>query len=263
MENYHTHTARCKHAVGSVHDYVNAAINAGIGILGISDHTPLPDGRWQDVRMHMNELADYCAEIHAARRDGITVLTALECEDFPGYRGFYRDVLVPRVDYLIGGNHYFRMNGAMRGIYDDNILGAAELSAYAQHVIAAIGSGLYAFIAHPDLFGYAYHRWDAETQAVSRDICSAAKSFGVPLEINGYGMRKRPVPSADGERAPYPWEPFWEIAGSIGAPVVINSDAHRPEDVAAGIPEGYAIAERYGLRMHAFYTANDAPRTTR
>ena len=39
-ENYHTHTYRCGHAVGTERDYVEAALKAGIRTLGFSDHTP-------------------------------------------------------------------------------------------------------------------------------------------------------------------------------------------------------------------------------
>ena len=40
MKNYHTHTARCMHAIGSEEEYILAAISAGYTELGFSDHTP-------------------------------------------------------------------------------------------------------------------------------------------------------------------------------------------------------------------------------
>ncbi len=39
--NYHSHTTRCKHAVGSDEAYVLAAIEAGLDEIGFSDHAPL------------------------------------------------------------------------------------------------------------------------------------------------------------------------------------------------------------------------------
>ena len=38
--NYHTHTARCKHAWGEDKEYVEQAIQAGMEVLGFSDHCP-------------------------------------------------------------------------------------------------------------------------------------------------------------------------------------------------------------------------------
>ncbi|MBQ0092821.1 MAG: histidinol-phosphatase, partial [Clostridiales bacterium] len=40
--NYHTHTDRCKHAVGREDDYIAVAIREGYDGLGISDHIILP-----------------------------------------------------------------------------------------------------------------------------------------------------------------------------------------------------------------------------
>ena len=43
MRDYHTHTFRCKHAQGDVEDYAKYAVEYGIDVLGVSDHTALPD----------------------------------------------------------------------------------------------------------------------------------------------------------------------------------------------------------------------------
>lgn len=42
IANYHTHTWRCNHAVGTEREYVERAIEGGLKILGFSDHTPMP-----------------------------------------------------------------------------------------------------------------------------------------------------------------------------------------------------------------------------
>ena len=39
----HTHTKRCGHAFGADEEYVQAAIDAGIKVLGFSDHIFLPN----------------------------------------------------------------------------------------------------------------------------------------------------------------------------------------------------------------------------
>ncbi len=40
LANYHTHTERCYHASGEDKEYVEAAIKAGLKVLGFSDHCP-------------------------------------------------------------------------------------------------------------------------------------------------------------------------------------------------------------------------------
>ena len=38
--NYHTHTYLCRHATGTIDDYINRAIELGYTDIGISDHCP-------------------------------------------------------------------------------------------------------------------------------------------------------------------------------------------------------------------------------
>ena len=51
--NYHTHTFRCKHAVGDDEAYVLAAIGAGFDRIGFADHCPWPfaSGYRSGIRM--------------------------------------------------------------------------------------------------------------------------------------------------------------------------------------------------------------------
>lgn len=250
--NLHTHTYRCKHATGAVADYCRAAIERGLTVLGITDHTPLPDNRWLDVRMDFDQLQAYNDEIDAARAayPELVLLKGMECEYADQYAAYYRDTLLGELgfDFLIGGAHYFPCRGAWTGVYGGTT-DAATLRAYADYVIASMDCGLFAFLAHPDLFGNAYLRWDADAVACSRDILQAAEALGMPLEINGYGLRKPTIDTPDGPRRKYPWTPFWEIAAEYDVPVIVNSDAHRPEDIVANMHEGLALADACGLTL--------------
>ena len=53
MKNYHTHTARCHHAMGTDEDYVQIAIQEGYTTLGFSDHAcwHYPSGFHPHIRM--------------------------------------------------------------------------------------------------------------------------------------------------------------------------------------------------------------------
>ena len=76
--NLHTHTARCRHAVGSDEAYVQAAIKAGFKVLGFSDHCPFACLRDQRDRMNIEEKAGYLNSIASLKdkyRDQITILT--------------------------------------------------------------------------------------------------------------------------------------------------------------------------------------------
>ena len=251
-KNYHTHTYRCQHAIGDVSDYVQEAVEQGLTVLGISDHTALPDNRWPNIRMDIQDLPEYCLAIDNATKDypSLTVLKSAECEYAPEYDAFYREHLLEELkfDYLIGAAHFFRLNEEWvpSFSYTDSVTG---LQAYAAYFIESMESKLFAFMAHPDLFGSAYLRWDKNTIAASRDIFVAAAELKVPLEINGYGLRKDKIETPDGVRCRYPWIPFWELASEYDVEIVVNSDAHRPQDVSSNIEEAAGIGQQFGLKF--------------
>jgi histidinol-phosphatase (PHP family) len=227
-------------------DYVRAGLDAGLKILGISDHTPLPDGRWAYVRMDMPELDDYHNEIAKAKEEvtGIKILTAFECEYDPEYEAFYRETLLPRSDYLVGGSHWFPRDGEWHGIE-----GPEDFPAYADYLVAGIESGLFLFQAHPDLFAGKSLTWDDAAEDCSRRILAAAEAADMVLEINAYGIRKPWIDTPEGRRAKYPWNRFWKCAAEYDISVVINSDAHRPEDIIAEMDTALAIANEFNLPL--------------
>lgn len=251
-QQLHTHTWRCQHASGDVPDYARIAAAGGCKVLGISDHAPLPDDRWPDVRMGMEELASYEAAIAQAQAENpdLTILSGLECEWMPEYADYYREELLGRrgYHYLIGAGHYTELEGGVwRGSFD-NLRTPDALRRYADLLTRMMEARIFAFVAHPDILGNCNPTWTADTAACARDICAAAAATATPLELNAYGLRKSLVVGEGGQQRPgYPWPPFWEVAAAHGVRVVLNSDAHRPQDVLHGYAELCALRDRFGL----------------
>ncbi|HWR10823.1 MAG TPA: histidinol-phosphatase [Rectinemataceae bacterium] len=255
MNNYHTHTFRCRHAQGDVADYVAAAADAGLSELGFSDHCPYPDGRWPSVRMAMADLPDYLEALRTAKTRAAAsassprILSGLECEWSPEYESFFREEYLGRLglDYLAGGIHSYLHGGEWRDTFA--ISEASELGYFAETTCRAIESGLFAFLAHPDVFCFSWLPWDESARSCAADILSTAESSGCLLEINGYGMRKKKVGGAGGTRPPYPRPEFWRLASDYDITCIVNSDAHRPVDTAANLAEGRELAARFGLKV--------------
>ena len=70
--NYHTHTTRCGHAVGTEREYVEAAIAAGFTTLGFADHVPYPymkDDYYSNYRMKPEQTDDYVSTISALKEE--------------------------------------------------------------------------------------------------------------------------------------------------------------------------------------------------
>ncbi len=214
----HNHTFRCQHAVGDVAELAQAALKGGCRVLGVSDHTPLPDHQWPTVRMGMDELDGYCQAIDQGRIDfpSLRILKGMECEWSKEYQAFYQEELFGKrsFDYLIGAGHFYQIGGEWHSGFTD-LSGAKELRAYAEWLTQMMQSGIFAFIAHPDLFGCCNEAWNPDLAACSHDILSAAAATQTPLEINANGFRKAWRAPGGGRSCPYPWEPFGSWRGNI------------------------------------------------
>jgi histidinol-phosphatase (PHP family) len=250
LHSYHNHTRLCGHAEGTAEDYVRSAARKGLLSIGISDHMPLPDGRWPRTRMLSEQLDGYISEVKELKRtaEGIAVFLAGECEWDETYEEYYRELLQERCfDYLIGAPHWTPVD-------DDIWLGytrlhtVGHLRAFSEYVQATIESGLFLFIAHPDVYLSGYTQWDENARSCARDICRSAAAYDIPLEINANGLRKKPILDASGIlRAPYPVREFWEVAAEEGTGILVGADAHAPEDVDDSADRLYAWVRELGL----------------
>lgn len=252
--NYHTHTTRCGHAAGGEEEYVLAAIEAGWQVLGFSDHAPWPYESGftsPTVRMRAEELAQYCQTVRALGekyRDRIRIYLGLECEYFPAYIDWLRGKKEELgMDYLILGNHYDRSDET--GIYYGAATREEEIRSYADNTLCGMETGLFAALAHPDLFLMNYPVFDATAREVSERLCRRAKELGMALEYNLQGQRLAERGKAKG--LGYPAREFWEIAAQFDNDVIIGMDAHAPEALIDR--ERYARAEEtlaaMGLRQ--------------
>ena len=243
--NFHTHTYRCHHASGTVEEYLKSAADAGIKVIGISDHAPEPLDS-TNCRMPMAELDDYIGEVRSAAEKfpQLDVLLGAEVERFPHFDSFesVREIYVEehKFDYLIGAVH--------PGVYywEDADTDEGLLEIYRRMVkenIQMIESGLFVCMAHPDIFGAIAGNWQKEYSSLARKLITAACDCKVFLEFNTYGMRK---PLRNG-RWQYPLLPFWELASEMKAPTVIGIDAHRPQDVAAKWLEAEQLLAELGI----------------
>ena len=228
--NYHTHTTRCQHAEGADEAYVQAALDAGFDELGFSDHAPWPfaSGFVSSIRMPMTDLPGYIASVKGLRekyRGRLPIYLGLESEYFPRYRDHMLRLREMGITYLILGQHYADSEEENPYIglecqTDEGIL------RYADAVTEAIRTGMFLYLAHPDLF--MRHRraeqFDKACERASDIICQAAKEAGMPIEYNLLGLRN----ALDGHSRGYPSDPFWAYAKRYGNDVVLGTDAHKP-----------------------------------
>ena len=261
--NLHTHSWYCKHGSGQLSDYAKEAAKNDLAVLGFSEHCPVPSNRWSDTRMDFGQLDEYLAD---CRSQGEThpvlrVLTAFECDYDRADQHWYREFLIgeKQVDYLCFGIHTLPYGGRPDVYLKDLPSDKRLLHQYTDRYVEALASRVFLFAAHPDLFGSFYHAWDEEAIACSKEILACASDLNVPLEINGYGMRKPMIETPQGKRRQYPLDRFWELASSYPVKVTAHSDAHTPEDLCKNRKEYLAYAERYNLSLCSLQFGDGKP----
>ncbi len=243
--NYHTHTPLCRHAQGTPEEYVQGALISGIRILGFSDHAPqfFPGTYYSHMRMFPRELNGYAEEIRKLQKEyagRMEIHLGVEVEYYPD---IFPQLLVALkaagIEYMLLGQHWCgnEMGEPYNGRPTEDV---SLLEKYCDQCIEAMKTGLFTYLAHPDLLHLVGD--DKLYQEQIRRICRASNETQTPLEINLLGFRSN---------RHYPDPRFWEIAGEENCQVVLGMDAHAPEEFSdtQGLPEAMAIVEKYNLQL--------------
>ena len=249
LADYHTHTPLCHHADGTPREYVEAALAAGLTEYGVSCHAPVQPEPFDEWRMLTSDLPAYFEWVNAARNcaDGrIPVRLGLECDWLPGCQGWIEELTGrARWDYLIGSVHYLgNRNFDSPHLLDSwSEIGVEEAwSRYWEQYSAMARSGLFDFLAHPDLIKKFSHRPDGDLRRFYEPAIEAIAESGCAIELNTAGWHK---PCAE----QYPDSGFLSLSFEAGIPLVINSDAHAPGEVGRDFGRAVLLAMEAGYRQ--------------
>lgn len=223
--NLHTHTKRCNHALGEDREYVEAAIESGIKVLGFADHCPqfFPvTDYYSHFRMRPELCEDYVKSVRALQseyKNDIKILLGFETEYYPQCFERLIDFIKPfEFDYLIMGQHFVGNEYDEQSYYTPRgERGEDFLDSYVKQVIEGLETGKFTYIAHPDTVNY---RGSVEFYRKKiKELCLYAKAHDIPLEYNILGRINNKC---------YPNPGFWKIAAETGNKTVLGFDAHSP-----------------------------------
>lgn len=249
--NWHTHTARCGHAVGSDEEYVKAAIQGGLSTLGFSDHAAYKKSRPTD-RMDLDQFPEYMASIRSLQKkyqDQIAIYLGTEVECYPEELPLlieYRK----KMDYCILGQHSLNLD-------DDRSYYATkpeELEIYVSRLQLACEKDLVDYICHPDVILYSYPVLDESVRTCAKQIAAISKKYNMPLELNtGSGVHHGMHHYEDGDRYAYPTRIFFEEFAKEHCPVVIGLDVHDPKLFLDDTDLNRALSVIEGLDCNILY----------
>ena len=248
----HNHTTRCNHAVGTVDEYIQKAIELGIDIYGFSEHAPMDFD--EKYRLAFDEMDAYVSDILTAKekyKNDIKILLGYEVDWLQGHMD--ERVLNANVDYLIGSVHFIDK----WGFDNPEFIGGWKTKdideiwqAYFDATEDMAKSGKFDIVGHLDLIKMFKFMPKQDVRFLAKDALKAIKKSNMVMELNTAGLRK-PI----GEM--YPSRALLEEAYSLGIPITFSSDAHAIEQIGAGYDLATTLAKDVGYTQAVTFQGRD------
>ncbi|MBF7083264.1 histidinol-phosphatase HisJ family protein [Desulfallas sp. Bu1-1] len=258
LPDYHIHTARCGHAGGEMHEYVEKALELGLREIGFADHIPMywleENERDPSLAMSPERLPEYVAEVERLRSyyRGITIKLGIEVDFIPGYEDEARRVLdAYPFDYVLGSVHYIDGWGFDNPAYIEEYKNHDIDELYRKYfklVQQAARSGLFNVMAHPDLIKKFGYRPKGDLRELYAETAWVFAESGVCIEINTAGLRA-PVEEI------YPGLILLQECRKRGVPVTTGSDAHVPDQVGYRFDRALSLLTGTGYTKVLFFQA--------
>ncbi len=257
LTDYHTHSFRCGHAVGSMREYIEVAITRGIDEIGLTDHLWLyfeqPEHRNPAWAMAEAEYARHYEEMVALRDEyegRIAVRVSVEADYIEGREEELLSILGRfEFDYVLGSVHF--MDGWLidapenAGRYREERVAEIYRRYYAR-LRKAMALGCFDLIAHFDLpkkFGFLP---EEDLTAVVAEALDDAARQSVAIEISSAGLRK-PI----GEI--YPSRGILREMRRRDILISLSSDAHAPDEIGADYDQLVSLARSEGYEELAWF----------
>ena len=250
--NYHSHCSFCD-GTDQPEAYVQCALEKELLAYGFSSHAPVPfDCNWC---LHISNAEAYRSQIRQLQRDyadQLQIYCGLEVDYIPGVIGPDHPTIGRlELDYTIGSVHFvdafandqpWEIDGShglfMRGLHEifgDDIRRA--VSRYFALTRQMVREECPDVVGHLDkikiqneaggLFSEGEEWYRSEVEQTLRVIADA----GVPVEVNTRGIYKKKTTET------YPSRGVLERMRQLNIPIMLNSDAHHPDEIIRGFPE--------------------------
>lgn len=263
LVNYHTHCDFCD-GQGSMRSYAEAAFGKGFKALGFSSHSPAPyENEWT---MKAERFGEYLETAAALRKDfsgRMEIYTGLELD----YLKEDADAFIPlpeilKLDFRIGSVHamyeprsgkYLSVDGPVEEfitLLDELFRGKVEDLAeeYYSRVLEMTEMGGFEILGHLDLIKKRNrdNRFFDENSPwynrMVRNLVERISPYPIIVEVNTGGIVRGAIDSV----YPSPWI-LYEIR-KAGLSVMINTDAHKPEQLGVYHEEAADILKDTGFK---------------
>jgi len=252
-EDWHTHNSLCKHAVGTIEDYIIKAIELDLNVIGISDHFPyeylsseipsLKDIPYEGYAMPTNNLETYILQLDNLKEkyvNQIHVRSAFEIDFFKHQDHLLNKYLknyMAKLDYILGSVHVLFGKAGIFAFDDGRFLNKYKEYDVNDEIYIEYYDSLQVMIKSPtfeldivthfDLpkkFDKSIEDKDKVMEKVIETL-ELVKKHDLTVEINTSGLRKK-------VKEQYPSIDIIKHIYELDIPILLGSDAHKPEEVA-------------------------------
>lgn len=253
MVNFHTHSFWCD-GKNTTEDFVLFAIEEGFKQIGFSSHAPMPYNLHWTLMSH-DRLLSYVSDVRklADKYTNIDILCGLEAD-------FIQDITRPfaelteeyKLDYIIGAVHLVRVRNCDELFFIDgnkedyysymakNLKNNGKKAClfYYEQIMQMIETQKFHILAHLDKIkmnnANKYFKEEEHWyQDIIGEVLKLIKNKGIILEVNTRGFYKGKI----NDFFPSKW--IITEAANMGIPLLVQSDAHKVQELKGGMKEGY------------------------
>jgi histidinol-phosphatase (PHP family) len=274
FEDWHTHNSLCKHAIGTIEDYVKRAIELDLNVIGVSDHFPyeylsseipsLEDIPYEGYAMPTNNLESYILQLDDLKEkylNQIHIRTAFEIDFFKHQDHMLNKHLkgyLNKLDYILGSVHVLFGKAGVFAFDDGRFLnkykeydGNDEIYIeYYDSLQVMIKSPTFELdiVTHFDLPKKFDKRIEDKDMIMGKVIetLELVKKHDLTVEINTSGLRKE-------VKEQYPSIEIIKIIFDLDIPILLGSDAHKPEEVAYEFKSVTKMLKNVGFNQFAHF----------
>ncbi len=263
LANYHCHSSFCD-GIGEPAAYAEEAIRKGFASFGFTSHAPLPvPNNWTMKREDMAAYLETIAALKEQYRGKLDIYRGLEVDFIPGVMGPHDETYrTLGLDYVIGSVHVIpdtetgeyrcvdytteEYEHLLSRVFENDI--TAMVHDYFERVRRMIDAGGFRILAHIDLIrkknrnNRYYSEEEDWYRKETEETLEKTASAGIMIEMNTGGIARGAMDS------PYPGFRTLARACDMGIPIVLNSDAHRPEHIDFWFDEGRRMLYEAGYR---------------
>jgi histidinol-phosphatase (PHP family) len=270
FQDWHTHNLLCSHAIGSIEDYVNKAIEKGLDLIGISDHFSyeclkgIESIPYEEYAMKIEDLEPYVSSVLNLKKkyqNKIDIKLAFELDFIENQVRAHKPYLEKfseHLDYILGSVHVLLRRGKLFAFDDSRFLRDYLLYENTNEIYIEyyntmqnmINSPYFSFdiISHFDLpkkFNKRPENPEVVTDYEDMTL-ELIKKKDLAIEINTSGLRKKV-----GEQ--YPSNEIIKKIYDLDIPILLGSDAHHPNEIGYNFNEMIKLIKMIGFNQLAYF----------